>query len=408
MATTNENFDKISQTYLFVEVARRTKAFMDKNPGTRLLKLSIGNTTEPLAPSVIKGLRLGVDKLSDAKTYTGYGDEQGDTRLRKALAQYYQRKFNISLEPEDIFVSDGAKPDSSNIQSLFGSKSIVAVQDPTYPVYVDSNVIAGRTGAMKGTYYDGIVYMPCTQENGFFPSLPKKKVDIIYLCSPNNPTGAAATKEQLKTFVGYARKNGAVIIFDAAYQAFITDPKIPRSIYQIEGSRECAIEINSFSKSSGFTGVRLGWSVVPKSLVVENTQPGKINSLWNRRQTTMFNGASNIAQEGGLAAISDQGLAQGQKVIDVYMENAKTIKKCFVHKGLKIFGGVNCPYLWLKTPDGMKSWDFFDKMLSETNVVITPGVGFGPSGEGYMRISAFGHKEDIKAAVESVNKNLKV
>lgn len=407
MVRTNENYDKFGSIYLFAEISRRTKAFAEKNPGVKVMRLGIGNTTEPLAPSVIKGLHLGVDKLADVKTYTGYGDEQGDSRLRKAIAEFYSKR-NVSLAPEEIFVSDGAKTDAANIQSIFHSNSVVAVQDPAYPVYVDSNVISGRTGKATGTTYEGVVYMPCTAQNGFFPDVPKQKVDIIYLCSPNNPTGAVATNEQLKTFVDYARKNKAVIIFDAAYHSYISDPNLPKSIYEIENAKECVIEINSFSKSSGFTGVRLGWTIVPKALVVEGSEPGKVNTLWNRRQTTMFNGASNIVQEGGITAISDAGMNENQATIDMYMSNAKMIRECLMNKGLSVYGGVNAPYLWVKTPNNMTSWEFFDKVLTQAHVVITPGSGFGPSGEGYIRVSAFGHKDDIKAAVESINANLKI
>ncbi len=407
MVRTNGNYDKFGSVYLFVEIARRTKAFAEKNPGVKLMRLGIGNTTEPLTPSVVEGLGVGVKKLADVKTYTGYGDEQGDSRLRKALVGFYAGR-GVSLAPDEIFVSDGAKPDAANIQSIFDQRSIVAVQDPAYPVYVDSNVIAGRTGKSNGTTYDGIVYMPCTEQNGFFPDVPTQKVDIIYLCSPNNPTGAIAKREQLEGFVDYARKNKAVIIFDAAYHSFISEPSIPRTIYEVEGALECSIEINSFSKSYGFTGVRLGWSVVPQALGVDGAEAGKVNALWNRRQTTMFNGASNIVQEGGLAALSERGIAENKAVIAYYMENARIIRECLVNKGLVVFGGVNAPYLWVKTPGGMSSWDFFDKMLGEAHVVVTPGSGFGPSGEGYVRVSAFGHKEDVKAAVESIMANLKV
>ncbi|MHB1830220.1 MAG: LL-diaminopimelate aminotransferase [Candidatus Micrarchaeaceae archaeon] len=407
MATTNENYGKLSSSYLFVEIAKRTKAFSEKNPAVKILRLGIGNTTEPLTPSVIAGLHLGVEKLSNAKTYTGYGDEQGDARLRKALVDFYAKR-GVELAQDEIFISDGAKPDAANIQSIFGEKSVVAVQDPAYPVYVDSNVISGHTGIQKGTTYEGIVYMPCTEQNGFFPEIPRRKVDIIYLCSPNNPTGAVATKEQLKGFVDYATENKAVIIFDAAYYSYISDTRLPRSVYEVEGAKECSIELNSFSKSSGFTGVRLGWTVVPKSLVIDGAPAGKVNSLWNRRQTTMFNGASNIVQEGGLAAISDEGIAENQSIIDGYMGNARTIRECLVQKGLKVFGGVNAPYLWIKAPDGMSSWEFFDKMLNEAHVVVTPGSGFGPSGEGYIRVSAFGHKGDISTAAESIRANFRV
>jgi len=407
VAKINENYNKLAAGYLFPEIAKRTKMFKEANPDVEVMRLGIGNTTEPLTPSIIKGLNLGVEKLSKVETYTGYGDEQGDARLRKAIAQkYLQRK--ISLEADEIFVSDGAKPDSANIQSIFGQDNIVAVQDPAYPVYVDSNVIAGRTGEFSNNAYKGLVYMPCNEKNDFFPDVPKQKVDMIYLCSPNNPTGAVATKEQLKKFVNYALKNKAVIIFDAAYSAYISDNKLPRSIYEIKGAKQCAIEISSFSKDAGFTGVRLGWSVVPKDLVVENSGIGKVNSLWNRRQCTMFNGASNIAQEGGLAALSEQGQKECQNLVNYYMENARMIREALNEIGIKTFGGVNAPYIWMKTPNNMKSWEFFDKLLKEAHVVGTPGSGFGPSGEGYFRLSAFGHRDDIKKAVESIKKNLKL
>ncbi len=406
MARINNNYDKLAAGYLFPEIARRTRAFAERNPQVEVYKLGIGNTTMPLTSSVINGLRHGVEKLADAKTYTGYGDEQGDLRLRKAIASLYALRRRVSLAEDEIFVSDGAKPDSANIQSIFSNDCLIAVQDPAYPVYVDSNVIAGRSGSTKGSTYEGILYMPCTEQNGFFPEVPSRKVDLVYLCSPNNPTGSVATKEQLSSFVDYARKNKAVIIFDAAYWSYISDPSLPRSIYEIEGAKECAIEINSFSKSTGFTGVRLGWSIVPKALVAEGTAPGKINALWNRRQTTMFNGASNIAQEGGLAALSEDGLAENQKIIDYYMENARIIKECLVWKGYMVFGGTNAPYLWVRTKDSMPSWDFFDKMLTEAHVVITPGSGFGPSGEGYFRVSAFGVRDNVLKAVQCIRENL--
>ncbi|MEK7219074.1 MAG: LL-diaminopimelate aminotransferase, partial [Patescibacteria group bacterium] len=292
MATINKNYEKLQGGYLFSEIARRTKDFIQKNPGVDIMRLGIGNTTEALTPTIVKGLQNGVKKLANKKTYTGYGDEQGNLNLRKALADFYKKR-NIILDAQEIFISDGAKPDSANIQSIFGQDNVVAVADPVYTVYVDSNVIAGRTGGFKNGKYESLVYMKCDEKNGFIPNPPKEKVDIIYVCSPNNPTGAVTTKKQLKAFVDYALKNKAVIIFDASYSEYIFDKSLPKSIYEIEGAKKCAIEINSFSKWSGFTGVRLGWSVVPMDLVVEETKKGKINSLWNRRQTTMFNGASN-------------------------------------------------------------------------------------------------------------------
>ena len=405
MATINHHYDKLAAGYLFPEIGRRTREFQAQHPDARIMRLGIGNTTEPLTPAIVAGLQQGVAKLADAATYTGYGDEQGVTALREALAERY-RGYGAALEADEFFVSDGAKPDSANIQSIFGVDNVVAVQDPAYPVYVDSNVIAGRTGANANGQYEGLVYMPCTEANGFFPELPKEKVDLIYLCSPNNPTGAVATKEQLAGFVAYARKHKAVIIFDSAYAAFISDPSLPRSIYEIEGAKECAIEINSFSKEAGFTGVRLGWSVVPRALACEDADAGRLHQLWFRRQTTMFNGASNIVQDGGLAILSEQGQQECRELIAYYMNNARTIREGLESIGITAFGGVNAPYIWMKTPNGLSSWEFFDKLLHETHVVGTPGSGFGPSGEGYFRLSAFGHAEDIARAVASIRERL--
>lgn len=398
MATVNSNFYRLPASYLFSEIAKRTNEFSRKNPKAEILRLGIGNTTEPISTSVIAGLKKGVEKLSKVSTYTGYGEEQGDLRLRTAISDWYKQN-KIAIDPQEVFISDGAKPDSANIQSIFGPKNTVAICDPVYPVYSDSNVISGRTK---------IYYMPCTEKNGFFPGLPKNKVDLIYICSPNNPTGAVATKSQLKKFVDYAILHKAIIIFDAAYFAYISDPKLPKSIYQIPKAKKCAIEINSFSKWAGFTGIRLGWTVVPKSLVCENATAGGINFLWNRRQTTMFNGASNIAQEGGLAVLTKEGGRQCQKIVDYYMQNARLIRKTLSKMGLKVFGGENAPYIWLKTPNGMSSWDFFEKLLQEAHVVGTPGSGFGPSGEGYFRLSAFGHRDNIKKALVSIEKNLNI
>lgn len=407
MATTNQHYNKLEAGYLFPEIGRRTREFLAANPGAEVMRLGIGNTTEPLPPSIIEGLHRGVDKLANIETYTGYGDEQGNTELREALAARYAG-YGVTLEPDEFFVSDGAKPDSANIQSIFGIDNVAAVQDPAYPVYVDSNVIAGRTGEAINGQYQGLVYMPCTKENGFFPDRPSRKADLIYLCSPNNPTGTAATKEQLAGFVNYARTHKAVIIFDAAYAAFITDPSLPRTIYEIEGAKECAIEINSFSKEAGFTGVRLGWTIVPKALVCEDAEPGTLNRLWFRRQTTMFNGASNIVQEGGLAVLSETGQKECRTIIDYYMNNAKLIREGLESMGIAVYGGINAPYIWMETPGGMRSWEFFDKLLREAHVVGTPGSGFGPSGEGYFRLSAFGHTENVKHAVRSIQDNLKL
>jgi len=407
MATINQNYSKLNSSYLFADIAKRTKLFKENNPGVEVMRLGIGNTTEPLSPSVIQGLALGVHKLSEVTTYTGYGDEQGDARLRTALAVYYSQ-LGITLQPDEIFVSDGAKADSANISSIFGADNIVAVQDPVYPVYVDSNVIYGRSGPYTDGVYPGLRYLACTAENGFIPDVPREHVDIIYLCSPNNPTGAVATHSQLADFVAYAREHQAVLIFDAAYSSFITDPSLPRSIYEIEGAMECAIELNSFSKSAGFTGVRLGWCVVPMELVVQGTAKGEVNSVWNRRQTTMFNGASNIAQEGGLAVLTEQGQMECGLIVNYYMENARIILEGLQRLGLNVFGGVNAPYIWVKTQNRMSSWDFFEVLLEGAHVVCTPGVGFGRLGEGYVRLSAFGHRENVLQAVESITRNVRI
>ena len=405
MARVNPHYGKLQAGYLFPEIAKRTREFTDKNPDAAVMRLGIGNTTEPLTPAVVAGLHAGVDRLASAETYSGYGDEQGLTELREALVRRYET-YGVALEADEVFVSDGAKPDSANIQSIFGEDNVVAVQDPAYPVYVDSNVIGGRTGGGADGQFEGLVYMPCTEDNQFFPALPEGKVDLIYLCSPNNPTGAVATLGQLKTFVDYARENKAVIIFDAAYSTFISDRRLPRSIYEVEGAKECAIEISSFSKEAGFTGVRLGWTVVPKALVCENGVPGELNGLWLRRQTTMFNGAANVVQHGGLAVLSEAGQRECGELVSYYMANAKRILACVQGLGIQCYGGVNAPYVWMKTPGEMGSWEFFDKLLNECHIVGTPGAGFGPSGEGYFRLSAFGHQEDIERAVQSIEAKL--
>ncbi len=409
MARVNKNYRKLSAGYLFPEINRRLKSFQGANPGLKVHRLGIGNTTEPLTFKVVEGLQEAVEKLGSAETYSGYGDEQGDEALRKALAAFYARR-GVKVEPDELFVSDGAKPDSANIQSIFDADSIVAFQDPAYPVYVDSNVISGRSGSYNPERgdYAGFIYMVCNEENGFIPEPPSQKADLIYICSPNNPTGAVATHKALKTFVDNARNAGAVIIFDASYAEYIADNTLPRSIYELEGARDCAIEINSFSKWAGFTGVRLGWSVVPKSLVAEESEPGELNQFWLRRQTTFFNGASNIAQQGGLAVLSEAGLQECAGVVAYYMDNARLIRDGLQAIGLTVYGGDNAPYLWLKTPGSLTSWNFFDKLLQEAHVVGTPGSGFGPSGEGYFRLSAFGHRATVEEAVESIRENLQL
>lgn len=409
MAKINIHYRKLSAGYLFPEIGRRLKEFQQENPQARVHRLGIGNTTEPLTRTIVAGLQDAVDRLADAETYTGYGDEQGEEELREALARFY-RKRGVTLEKDEFFISDGAKPDAGNIQSIFSTDNLVAFQDPAYPVYVDSNVIAGRSGSFKSGAgnYSGFVYMVCNSENGFIPEPPKQKVDLLYLCSPNNPTGAVATHKELQKFVDYARDKKAVLIFDAAYAEFIGDFALPRSIYEVDGAKECAIEINSFSKSAGFTGVRLGWAIVPRDLVCEDSEPGELHRLWLRRQTTFFNGASNIAQRGGLAVLSESGQKECVSLIRYYMKNAAIIREGLIKAGLTVYGGVNAPYLWLEAPQGLSSWDFFDKLLHEAQVVGTPGSGFGPSGEGYFRLSAFGHRENVEEAVKSIQDKLKL
>jgi len=409
MATINTHYRKLGAGYLFPEIARRAKAYQSEHPEVQLHKLGIGNTTEALPPSILEGLHNKVDKLGNTDTYSGYGDEQGDTPLREALSHYYT-SFGVDIKSDEFFVSDGAKADAANIQTIFGDGNVIAIQDPAYPVYVDSNVVSGRTGSFNNSTgrYDGFVYLPADSSNNFIPSIPEEKVDIMYLCSPNNPTGAVMDHQQLQSFVDYARKHKAIIIYDAAYSEFISDPSLPRTIYEIEGAKECAIEINSFSKFAGFTGVRLGWTIVPHELTCENSEVGELHNVWNRRQVTFFNGASNISQAGGRSVLTEKGLAECHSVIAYYMNNARVIREGLQQIGLEVIGGVNAPYLWVKAPQGFTSWQFFDKFLTECQVIVTPGSGFGPAGEGYVRISSFGHSENIEKAMVSIVKNLRV
>ena len=407
MARINKNYDKLAAGYFFPEFARRTNAFLEENSGAQVLRLGIGDTTEPIVPAVLEGLHAGVDALGKADSYSGYGPSEGITPLREGLADLYAER-GLSLDPSEFFVSDGAKSDSANIQSIFSDDCVVAVQDPAYPVYVDSNVIFGRTGQATDSGYEGLVYMPCTEENGFFPELPDRKVDLIYICSPNNPTGAVATKEQLKGFVDYANQHKAIIFYDSAYASFITDPSLPRSIYEVEGAETCAIEFNSFSKTAGFTGVRLAWTIVPRACRTEDSEAGKLHALWTRRQNTFFNGAANIVQAGGVAALSPEGRSQTDAQVAFYLENARIINEGLQSLGITTYGGGNAPYVWLKTPGGLSSWDFFDKLLNECHVVGTPGSGFGPAGEGFFRLSAFGHRENVEKAVSSITEKLQI
>jgi len=370
-----------------------------------VIRLGIGDVTLPLAPAVLKAFHEGVDDMARGESFHGYGPEQGYDWLSQVIIDKAYKPLGVDLKTSEVFISDGSKCDCANILDIFDLGNKVAICDPVYPVYNDTNVMVGRTGQAddKG-YYEGIHYMPCTGANNFTPSIPNEKVDVIYLCYPNNPTGAVATKEDLKKWVDYALANDAVILFDAAYEAFITEADIPHSIYEVEGARECAIEFRSFSKTAGFTGVRCGLVVVPEELMGTTADGAKysFNKLWNRRQTTKFNGVSYPVQKAAAAVYSEEGWAQIRETIDYYMENARIIREGLTAAGITCFGGVNAPYIWLETPDGMTSWDFFDKLLNECHVVGTPGSGFGPSGEGYFRLSAFGDRANVETAVQRI------
>ena len=409
MANVSEDFLRLQSGYLFPEVARRIRIWQEKNPGESVKKLSIGNTTEAITPGIAVAMKRKIDLLTDRATYTGYGDEQGDTPLREALSLHYSREYGVSLPPSAFFVSDGAKSDAANIQSIFSRSSIPAIQDPAYPVYVDSNVAGGHTGEYGSHQggYSGIVYMRADASNGFVAEPPKEHADLIYLCFPNNPTGAVATKEQLKAFVDYAHRERAIIIFDSAYTDYIETEGIPHSIYEIEGAEDCAIEIGSFSKNAGFTGVRLGWTIVPETIASDNAPTGTVHRLWNRRQCTFFNGASNVSQAGGLAALSEEGRKECASLVTYYKENARIILSGMKAAGLECYGGIDSPYIWTVSPSGMSSWDFFDFLLEKCHVAVTPGSGFGSAGEGYVRISAYGHREDIEDAVSSIKEKLR-
>ncbi|HVR73526.1 MAG TPA: LL-diaminopimelate aminotransferase [Planctomycetota bacterium] len=409
MARINSHFLKLKAGYLFPEIARRVAAFQKEHPDAAILRLGIGDVTRPLPPAVVEALHDGVDQLSRKETFKGYGPEQGYEFLRTLIAEHDFGLRGARVLPDEVFVSDGSKCDSGNIQEIFDTRARVAVPDPVYPVYVDTNVMAGRTGpAGPGGRYEGLVYLPCTEASGFLPAIPAEPVDIIYLCFPNNPTGAVAPREALEAWVEYARRTRAVILYDAAYEAYISDPSIPHSIYEIEGAREVAMEFRSFSKTAGFTGARCGFIVVPKDLQGEDGGGGRVSlhALWSRRHSTKFNGASYPIQVGAAAVYSPAGKAQVRETIGYYMENARILREGLSAAGFNLFGGENAPYVWLKTPGGSSSWDFFDTLLERAHVVGTPGSGFGPSGEGYLRLSAFGEQKDVIEAVERIRKQL--
>ena len=406
MVKINENYLKLPGSYLFSEVARRIAAYTAAHPGVTITKLSIGDVTRPLVPAVIQAMHKAVDEMGTAEGFHGYGPEQGYPFLREAIARHDYAARGMDVKPEEIFVSDGAKSDCGNIGDIFGTDNTVAVCDPVYPVYVDTNAMAGRAGDYVESLgrWNRLIYMPCVEANGFSPEPPQEKADLIYLCFPNNPTGATATREQLKAWVDYANANGSVILYDSAYEAFITREDVPHSIFEIEGARTCAIEFRSFSKTAGFTGNRCAYTVVPMEL---ERGGARLNSLWNRRQTTKFNGVPYIVQRGAEAVYTPEGRAQVLENIAYYQRNAQVIREGLTAAGLECFGGVDAPYIWLKTPDGMGSWDFFDLVLDRANVATTPGAGFGPSGEGYIRLTAFGGAEDTVQAVDRIREMLR-
>ncbi len=406
MTRINENFLKLQAGYLFPEIGRRKRAFQEANPDAEIISMGIGDVTQPLVPAVVKAMKKAVDEMGRTETFRGYDDSGvGYEFLRQAISENDFKSRGVDIDIDEIFVSDGAKCDTGNIQEVFGLDNVVAVSDPVYPVYVDTNVMAGRTGGPAGQgRYDRIVYMPCTEENGFVPDLPKEKVDLIYLCFPNNPIGAVATKEQLKKWVDYAHSNKAIILFDAAYEAFISEADIPHSIYEIDGAKEVAIEFRSFSKTAGFTGLRCAFTVIPKQLkaYTKNGRAVEVAPIWKRRHCTKFNGVSYVTQAGAAAVYSPQGKEQNQRIIDIYMNNAKLICETLSRIGYTVYGGLNAPYIWLKTPNDVSSWGFFDTLLNKAHVVTTPGAGFGSAGEGFVRLTAFGQPENVTKALERI------
>ena len=411
MAKLNNHYLKLKAGYLFPEIARRVNLFTDNNPdgAKQIIRCGIGDVTEPLPLAAREAMKAAIDELGNRETFKGYGPEQGYGFLRSAIAKGDYQDNGIQVEDDEIFVSDGSKCDTGNILDIFGNNNKIAITDPVYPVYVDTNVMAGNTGeANESGAYEGIYYMPCNAENGFVPEIPKERVDLIYLCYPNNPTGATATKDQLKEWVDYAKANGSIILYDAAYQAFIKDENVPRSIYEIDGARDCAIEFRSFSKNGGFTGVRCAFTVVPKELMAEDDKGEKrsLHPLWSRRQSTKFNSVSYPVQKAAEALYTEEGKNQVSSLISHYMDNAALLSSACAEIGLSVYGGENAPYVWVACPESVDSWGMFDKMLNEANVVITPGAGFGEAGEGFFRISAFNSKANVKTVCERLKKTL--
>lgn len=405
MAHVNENFLKLPGSYLFSDIAKKVKAYQESHPDKRLIRLGIGDVTRPLPQASIEAMHRAVDEMANKSTFHGYGPEQGYDFLIDTIIKNDFEPRGIEISSSEVFISDGAKSDTGNIGDILGLDNKVAVTDPVYPVYVDSNVMGGRSGQLNGKQWSDITYMPCTAENNFIPSIPSNRIDVIYLCYPNNPTGTTLTKAELKKWVDYALSHDALILFDAAYEAYIREDDIPHSIFEIEGAKRCAIEFRSFSKTAGFTGVRCGYTVIPKEVTATtaNGERVALNALWNRRQCTKFNGTSYITQRGAEAIYSNEGKQQVRETIDYYMENARIMREGLTAAGIQVFGGKNAPYLWVKTPEGFTSWQFFDHLLNEANIVSTPGVGFGPSGEGYLRLTAFGQREDCIEAIQRIS-----
>jgi LL-diaminopimelate aminotransferase len=407
MAQINENYLKLQAGYLFPEIGRRVREYQQRNPHAEVIRMGIGDVTQPLAPTVIRAFHEGVTEMSEPGRFKGYGPEQGYDFLREAIAENDYRARGADIGADEIFVSDGSKCDTGNILEIFGKQNTIAVQDPVYPVYVDTSVMNGFTGEYQGNgYYEKLVYMPCTAENGFIPEIPGKRADIVFLCYPNNPTGSTASRQELKKWVDYALRNNAIILFDAAYEAYITDPEIPHSIYEIDGAREVAIEFRSFSKTAGFTGTRCAFTVIPKTLQATTSDGSRkqLHPLWFRRHTTKFNGVSYPVQRAAAATYLPEGKKEIRYTINYYLNNARILRENLARMGFKVYGGINAPYVWFNPGRNISSWDLFDKMLNEINVVGTPGSGFGPSGEGYFRFSSFARYEDVMKAISRLER----
>lgn len=411
MVTLNENFLKLQKNYLFADIAQKVNAYKETHPKAQIIRLGIGDVTRPLAPAVIQALHKAVDEMGSAETFRGYGPEHGYEFLRRAIVDNDFAPRGITLDTDEIFINDGAKSDTGNFGDILGTDNSICVTDPIYPVYIDSNVMGGRAGSVENGMWSDITYCSCTSNNNFVPELPAHSTDMIYLCYPNNPTGTTLSHEELEKWVAYALAHHSILLYDAAYEAYITTEGIPHSIYEIEGAKKCAVEFHSYSKTAGFTGLRCGYTVVPKELVVKSKsgEMVQLNQLWNRRQCTKFNGTAYIVQRAAEAIYSEEGKRQVRETIDYYMTNARIMRETLTEVGLQVYGGIDAPYLWLKTPEGVGSWEFFEQLLTQIHVVSTPGVGFGPAGEGYIRLTAFGKREDCEEAMrrlkEMMHKN---